>query len=71
MSPEYAMNSIVSIKIDVFSFGVLLLEIISGKKNNSHYHSKYPLNLIGYVNFSLDPSYHVHGSLNLVANIYK
>ncbi|KAF3946899.1 hypothetical protein CMV_026887 [Castanea mollissima] len=48
MSLEYAMNGVVSIKIDVFSFGVLLLEIISGKKNNSRYHSEYPLNLIGY-----------------------
>ncbi|GMY20975.1 receptor-like serine/threonine-protein kinase SD1-7, partial [Fagus crenata] len=48
MSPEYAMNGIVSIKTDVFSFGVLLLEIVSGKKNNRHYHFDYPLNLIGY-----------------------
>uniref|UniRef100_A0A2N9FRE9 non-specific serine/threonine protein kinase n=1 Tax=Fagus sylvatica TaxID=28930 RepID=A0A2N9FRE9_FAGSY len=48
MSPEYAMNGVVSIKTDVFSFGVLLLEIVSGKKNNSRYHSDYPLNLIGY-----------------------
>ena len=65
MSPEYAMNGIVSVKIDVFSFGVLLLEIISGKKNNSCYHSAYPLNLIGYVSFPLDPSYHVHGNFEL------
>ncbi|KAL4626178.1 hypothetical protein ACB092_05G077200 [Castanea dentata] len=48
MSPEYAMNGVVSIKIDVFSYGVLLLEIVSSKKNNSCYHSEYPLNLIGY-----------------------
>ncbi|KAL6144714.1 hypothetical protein ACLB2K_055405 [Fragaria x ananassa] len=48
MSPEYAMKGIVSIKTDVFSFGVLLLEIVSGKKNNSNYHSKSQLNLIGY-----------------------
>ncbi|XP_075667614.1 G-type lectin S-receptor-like serine/threonine-protein kinase At1g67520 [Castanea sativa] len=48
MSPEYAMNGVVSIKTDVFSFGVLLLEIMSGKKNNSHYHFEDPLNLIGY-----------------------
>ncbi|KAK9084972.1 hypothetical protein Sjap_025383 [Stephania japonica] len=33
MSPEYAMHGLFSIKSDVFSFGVLLLEIISGKKN--------------------------------------
>jgi hypothetical protein len=48
------MNGIVSIKTDVFSFGVLLLEIVSGKKNNRHYHFDYPLNLIGYVSFSLN-----------------
>ncbi|RID76417.1 hypothetical protein BRARA_B03388 [Brassica rapa] len=33
MSPEYAMEGIFSMKSDVFSFGVLLLEIISGKRN--------------------------------------
>ena len=49
MSPEYAMNGVVSIKTDIFSFGVLLLEILSGKKNNRRYHSDCPLNLIGYV----------------------
>ncbi|XP_043688975.1 receptor-like serine/threonine-protein kinase SD1-6 [Telopea speciosissima] len=38
MSPEYAMKGIFSIKSDVFSFGVLLLEIISGKKNNVYFH---------------------------------
>ncbi|KAI4318300.1 hypothetical protein L6164_026087 [Bauhinia variegata] len=34
-------------KTDVFSFGVLVLEIVSGKKNNSRHHSDHPLNLIG------------------------
>ncbi|WRX26365.1 Serine-threonine/tyrosine-protein kinase [Theobroma cacao] len=34
MAPEYAMEGLFSIKSDVFSFGVLLLEIISGKRNN-------------------------------------
>ncbi|KAK8967806.1 Receptor-like serine/threonine-protein kinase SD1-6 [Platanthera guangdongensis] len=33
MSPEYAMHGIFSAKSDVFSFGVILLEIITGKKN--------------------------------------
>lgn len=37
MAPEYAMEGLFSIKSDVFSFGVLLLEIISGKKNNGFY----------------------------------
>lgn len=48
MSPEYAMNGTVSTKTDVFSFGVLVLEILSGKRNNSCYHLERPLNLIGY-----------------------
>ena len=49
MSPEYAMEGIFSMKSDVFSFGVLLLEIVSGRKNYSNYYYKRPLNLIGYV----------------------
>ncbi|KAF3660282.1 Cysteine-rich receptor-like protein kinase 6 [Capsicum annuum] len=48
MSPEYAMNGIVSTKTDIFSFGVLVLEILSGKRNNSCYHLERPLNLVGY-----------------------
>ncbi|OMO58029.1 hypothetical protein COLO4_34917 [Corchorus olitorius] len=39
MSPEYAMNGIFSVKSDVFSFGVLLLEIVSGKKNTAFHSS--------------------------------
>ncbi|XVF87656.1 hypothetical protein PTKIN_Ptkin18bG0137800 [Pterospermum kingtungense] len=34
MAPEYAMEGLFSVKSDVFSFGVLLLEIISGKRNS-------------------------------------
>ncbi|KAM7461139.1 hypothetical protein LguiA_029260 [Lonicera macranthoides] len=34
MSPEYAMHGHFSMGSDVFSFGVLILEIISGKKNS-------------------------------------
>ncbi|KAK9227241.1 hypothetical protein WN943_012290 [Citrus x changshan-huyou] len=35
MAPEYVTRGHFSIKSDVFSFGVLVLEIISGQKNNS------------------------------------
>ncbi|KAL4636379.1 hypothetical protein ACB092_03G003200 [Castanea dentata] len=47
MSPEYAMEGLFSVKSDVFSFGVLLLEILSGKKNTGFYESD-SINLIGY-----------------------
>ena len=49
MSPEYIFDGIFSIKSDVFSFGVVLLEIISGKKNTGFYESEQALSLIGYV----------------------
>lgn len=34
MAPEYVMHGQFSFKTDVYSFGVLVLEIISGKKNS-------------------------------------
>ncbi|XP_022714510.1 uncharacterized protein LOC111274135 [Durio zibethinus] len=48
MSPEYAMDGIYSTKSDIFSFGVLLLEILSGRKNTSFHRLSGPLSLIGY-----------------------
>ncbi|KAI4314544.1 hypothetical protein L6164_027441 [Bauhinia variegata] len=48
MSPEYGMQGIFSTKSDIFSFGVLLLEIVSGKRNNSFHDNNGPLNLVGY-----------------------
>ncbi|GLU14512.1 hypothetical protein SLE2022_310760 [Rubroshorea leprosula] len=47
-SPEYAFHGFVSIKTDVYSFGVLLLELESGRKNTSCYHPEHPLNLVGF-----------------------
>ncbi|XP_059292835.1 G-type lectin S-receptor-like serine/threonine-protein kinase RKS1 [Lycium ferocissimum] len=49
MSPEYAMVGHFSAKSDVFSFGVLCLEIITGRKNNSHYDQEQSQHLVGYV----------------------
>ncbi|PNY08866.1 serine/threonine protein kinase, partial [Trifolium pratense] len=48
MSPEYAMDGIFSVKSDVFSFGVLVMEIISGKKNRGFYSANKELNLLGH-----------------------
>ncbi|CAN6681750.1 unnamed protein product [Malus baccata var. baccata] len=47
MSPEYAMGGLFSEKSDVFSFGVILLEIVSGKKNIAFFEADDPLNLLG------------------------
>ena len=49
MSPEYAMDGNFSVKSDVFSFGVLVLEIITGKKNRGVYYSNEDMNLLGNV----------------------
>ncbi|GMP75040.1 hypothetical protein CsSME_00032260 [Camellia sinensis var. sinensis] len=48
MAPEYAMDGIFSVKSDVFSFGVLVLEIVTGKKNRGFYHPNQEHNLLGH-----------------------
>ncbi|KAF2309003.1 hypothetical protein GH714_000019 [Hevea brasiliensis] len=49
MSPEYVIFGKFSTKSDVFSFGVILLEIITGKKNNSYYQEDSHLTMIGHI----------------------
>ncbi|XP_015937508.1 G-type lectin S-receptor-like serine/threonine-protein kinase At4g27290 [Arachis duranensis] len=48
MAPEYAIDGLYSIKSDVFSFGILIMEIICGTKNRALCHANQTLNLIGY-----------------------
>ncbi|KAK1419628.1 hypothetical protein QVD17_28853 [Tagetes erecta] len=48
ISPEYALYGRFSIKSDVFSFGVLVLEIVSGKKNREFSHDNHNDNLLGH-----------------------
>ncbi|WJX52290.1 hypothetical protein P8452_38419 [Trifolium repens] len=49
MSPEYAMEGCYSTKSDVFSYGVLLLEIIAGQRNTHCETGRASPNLIGHV----------------------
>ena len=49
MAPEYAADGLYSVKSDVFSYGILVLEIVCGKKNRGFYVEDSKHNLIGHV----------------------
>ncbi|EEC82212.1 hypothetical protein OsI_26356 [Oryza sativa Indica Group] len=49
MAPEYAMHGHYSVKLDVFSFGVLVLEIVTGRRNSGSYDSGQDLDLLNHV----------------------
>ncbi|XP_015689062.1 putative receptor-like protein kinase At4g00960 [Oryza brachyantha] len=46
MAPEYAMEGVFSVKSDVFSLGVLVLEILSGQRNGAMYLQNHQQTLI-------------------------
>ncbi|KAI7980985.1 G-type lectin S-receptor-like serine/threonine-protein kinase, partial [Camellia lanceoleosa] len=48
MSPEYAIHGLFSVKSDIFSFGVLVLEVVSGQRNRGFGHPSHDLNLLGH-----------------------
>nr|GEZ48377.1 G-type lectin S-receptor-like serine/threonine-protein kinase At1g67520 [Tanacetum cinerariifolium] len=48
MSPEYAMEGTFSINSNIFSFGVLIMNIVSGRRNSSFIHLDRTFNLIEY-----------------------
>jgi serine/threonine protein kinase len=49
MSPEYAYCGHVSTKSDMFSFGVIVLEMVTGRKSNSTYECLDSTSLLSYV----------------------
>lgn len=49
MSPEYVVYGQFSEKSDVFSFGVLLLEILSGERNSNFSMTQISASLLGWV----------------------
>ena len=52
MTPEYAMYGQFSVKSDVFSFGVLVLEIVSGQKNHNFRHGESAEDILSYVSMN-------------------
>jgi len=49
MAPEYALRGQYSIKSDIYSFGVLILEIITGRRNSDSYNSDQAVDLPSFV----------------------
>ncbi|CAA3023230.1 G-type lectin S-receptor-like serine/threonine-protein kinase B120 [Olea europaea var. sylvestris] len=48
MAPEYAIRGYLSVKTDVFSFGILVLEIVSGRKNHDGFLDAQKADLLNY-----------------------
>lgn len=53
MAPEYALRGYLSVKTDVFSYGVLVLEIVSGRKNHDRLLGEEKADLLSYVSLLL------------------
>lgn len=49
MAPEYALHGLFSIKSDIYSYGVLVLEILTGQKNGANLGSTNYLDLVSHV----------------------
>lgn len=49
MSEEYAKYNIISDKLDIFSYGVMLLEILTGRRNHEYCITNRGDSLLDYV----------------------
>lgn len=59
MAPEYLAHGQLTEKADVYSYGVLLLEIVTGRQNNRSNNSEYSDSLVTIVSCT-----HTHTILN-------
>jgi len=65
MAPEYALRGYLSVKTDVFSYGVLLLEIVSGRKNQDMRLGPEKADLLSYVSFLVMKWHHRASNMKL------
>ena len=68
MAPEYAMHGHLTDKADVYSFGIVALEIVSGNSNTIRQPKEDCLSLLDLVTYSLMLSY-IPANLIGLANI--
>lgn len=53
MAPEYAMHGYLTDKADVYSFGIVVLEIVSGTNNANHHPQEECFSLLDWVTYVL------------------
>lgn len=65
MAPEYAMRGYYSLKSDVFSFGVLILEILTGRSSGS-FNIDESVDLLGLVWHYASQTLHNHHAAKML-----
>ncbi|KAL5081435.1 hypothetical protein RYX36_009856 [Vicia faba] len=55
MAPEYAMHGYLTDKADVYSYGIVALEIVSGRSNTLYQSKEEPFYLLDWVTFLCSP----------------
>ena len=68
MAPEYAMHGYLTDKADVYSFGIVALEIVSGKSNTPSQPMQEYFSLLDWVTYYLLLS-NIHANLIGLENI--